>query len=213
MVNLSEQRSGSPSRAQWIAVVAVFGAVWGGAEITLGALLRAAAIPMHGVPICGIGIVIALVGRRVLASSGRSGRGTTLAIGVVAAALIPLSVTRGIPQAMVGVISEAACLEAVLWAGRPGRMRFGLAGLLTGLMPLLQMLLWLAVQVGPAAFSTFREIVLVKQGGANFGLAGQTVVVVLAVVVVLSAVIGLMCGLFAWSVAGQILKRLGRVHE
>lgn len=213
MVNLSERRPVSPSRAQWVAVVAVFGAVWGGAEITCGAQLRTLAIPMHGVFMCGIGIVIALVGRRVLVSSGRSGRGTTLAIGIVAAALIPLSVTRGFIPAMMGIVLEAACLEAVLWVGRPGKTRFVLAGLLTGIVPAIQMFVWLVVRHGPAALGMFRDIVMDKQRVAKLGLAGETAGVVLLVVFSLSAAYGLVCGLFAWSVAGRILKRLGRVHE
>ena len=139
----------SPAQARWIAVVAVFGAVWGAAEITLGAILRSASIPMHGTLMTGIGIIIMLVARRLLADGRRKGRGVCLAIGIVAAAILPISVTRGILWAFVGIVAEAACLEVVLWGGRPGRIRFAFAALLAALIPLVQLLSVMAVKYGP----------------------------------------------------------------
>lgn len=200
----------SPARAQWVAVVAVFGAVWGAAEISLGALLRSAFVPMHGTIMTGVGIVIMLVARRTLSTGGERGRGTSLAIGVVAAAILPLSVSRGMHQAMIGVLAEAVCVEMVLWFGRPVRWRFALAGLLAALVPLVQLVGMFAVQYGPAALSTFRENLLEKQGGAKLGLAGQTAGTLVALVAVVSAAYGLACGIAAWSLAGEILRRLGR---
>jgi len=200
----------SPARAQWIAVVAVFGAVWGAAETSLGALLRAAAVPLHGTVMAGIGVVIVLMARRILLVAGRNGRGAVLSIGFVAAALLPLSMSRGVVPAMVGIVCEAACLELVLWFGRPAAFRFAVAGLCAALVPIVQMLLWLTAQYGPAAVATFREIVLVKQGAARLGLAGQTAGILLAVALVISAAYGFVCGLVAWWVSGEVLKRLGR---
>lgn len=203
----------SPAQAQWLAVVAVFGAVWGAAEISLGALLRSAAIPMHGLLMAGIGIIILLVARRTLSAGGQRGRGSTLAIGLVAAAMLPLSVSRGIIPAMIGILAEAACLEIMLYVGRPGRWRYAVAALVAALVPPVQMMLWLTAQYGPAAFSQFRDILLIKQGGARLGLAGQTVGVLVGLVLAGAAVYGLVCGTLAWSIAKQILRRLGREPE
>jgi hypothetical protein len=206
----STETISSPAQAQWIAVVAVFGAIWGAAEISLGAVLRSASIPMHGTLMTGIGIIIMLIARRTLSAGDRQGRGVCLAIGVVAAAILPMSVTRGMVWALIGVLSEAACLEVILWPGRPGRSRFALAALAAALIPLAQLLITLAVQYGPAALSQFHETVMTKQGGAKLGLAGLTAGTLLASIVVASAVFGLFCGTLAWSLARQILKRLGR---
>jgi hypothetical protein len=231
----------SPAHAQWVAVVAVFGAVWGAAEVSLGALLRSAAVPMHGMLMAGIGIVIMLVARRTLSAGGQPstrgngrspslasrsvpqrgtprvkgqhGRGAALAVGVVAAAMLPLSVSRGILPAMIGIMAEAACLEIVLYAGHPRRWRFAFAGLFAGLVPPVQMMLWLTAQYGPAALSTFREILLVKQGGAKLGLASQTAGTLVALALTFGATYGLVCGTLAWSIAKQILTRLGRAVE
>ena len=131
-------------------------------------------------------------------------------MGVVAAAILPLSVTRGIAQAVVGILAEAACLEAMLWAGRPGRWRYGLAGLCAALIPLAQLLSMLAIQFGAAALAEFRQVLLDKQGGARLGLAGQTAGMLIALIAALSAVFGLICGTLGWTLAGQILRRLGR---
>ncbi|MBU0639129.1 MAG: hypothetical protein KKB50_09720 [Planctomycetes bacterium] len=206
----SSETTRSPVQARRVAVVAVFGAVWGAAESSLGAILRSASIPMHGTLMTGIGILIMLVARRALSSDGQQARGTSMAVAVVAAAIVPLSVTRGMIWAMIGIVAAGLCVEAVLWLGRPGRWRFGAAGLLAALLPLAQLLILLAVRFGPAALSTFRTILLDKQGGARLGLAGLTTGVLAILIFVGSAVYGLVCGMAAWSLAQQILKRLGR---
>jgi hypothetical protein len=200
----------SPAQAQWVAVVAVFGAVWGAAEISLGAILRNVSIPMHGTLMAGIGVVIMLVARQTLSVGDRRGRGVCLAIGVVAATILPMYATRGLLWAMLGVVTEAACLEAILWPGRPGRRRFFIASAVATLVPLVHLLTALTVQYGPAALSEFRELMLAKQGGSELGFVGQTAGTLLALIAVASAAYGLFCGTLAWSLAGQILKRLGR---
>jgi len=203
----------SAAHAQWVAVVAVFGAVWGAAESSLGAILRSASLPMHGTLMTGIGIIIMLVAWRVLRASGVGRRGACLAIGVVAAAIVPLSLTRGILPAVIGILAAAACLEAVLWIGRPGRLRFAAAGGLAATIPLVQLLTTLTLQYGPAALSTFRQILLDKQGGARLGLAGLATGAIVVLILVLSLLFGLICGLLAWSLAGEILRRLGRAPD
>ncbi len=200
----------SPAQARWIAVVAVFGAVWGAAEISLGAILRSASIPMHGTLMAGIGVVIMLIARQILSDGDRRGRGVCLAIGVVAAAILPMSVTRGIFWSLIGILAEAACLEVILWAGRPRRLRFAVAGILAVMVPLVELLSMLAIQYGPATLSQFREILLTKQGGAKLGLAGQTAGTLLVSILVGSTLYGIICGNLGWTLARQILRRLGR---
>jgi hypothetical protein len=68
----------------------------------------------------------------------------------------------------------------------------------------------LAIQYGPGALTSFRTILLDKQGGAKLGLAGQTAGSLFAIVVIASALYGAICGMLGWSVARQILRRLGR---
>lgn len=199
----------SLTAARWIAAVAVFGAVWGAAEFTLGALLRLLAIPIHGSFMAGIGVIIMLVARRTMAT----GRGSSLAIAVVAAMLLPLSVSRGFLMAMIGVLLEGACLEAALCFGKPGKWRFALGGFLVGLLPPLQMLARLLILYGPAALSTFRDAILTKQGGDRLGLAGLTASALLALALTVSTVYGFGCGLLGWSISGEIRKRLGRAGE
>jgi hypothetical protein len=161
----------------------------------------------------GIGIIIMLIARRTLSAGGQHGRGVVLAVGIIAAAMVPLSVSRGIVPAMIGIVAEAACLEIMLYAGRPRWWRFALAGSVAALVPPVQMVLWLTARYGPAALSTFRDILLVKQGGAKLGLAGQTAGTLVALALTFGAAYGLVCGTLAWSIAKQILTRLGRAAE
>lgn len=194
------------TRARGIAAVAVFGATWGAIECSLGGVLRSVAIPIHGSVMAGIGVVIMLTARRSLSL----GRGACVSIGAVAAVLLPLSVSRGFVMAMIGVLLEAVVFEAVLWAGRPGRWRCLLGGLLVGLLPPAQMLGRLVVFYGPAALSTFRENLLNDRGAERLGVAGLSAGVLLTLSLMVSATFGGLCGLAGWSISGQILRRLGR---
>ena len=136
-----------------------------------------------------------------------------MAVGVVAAVMLPMSVTRGIERAVIGILAEAVCIEFALWFGRPARWRYAVAGVLAALVPLVQLLAMLAVQYGPGALSSFRTILLDKQGGAKLGLAGQAAGTLVGMVVVVSSVYGSVCGILGWSLARRILQRLGREPE
>jgi len=186
--------------------VAVFGATWGAIECSLGGVFRMVAIPVHGSAMAGIGVVVMLVARRSL----DLGRGSCLSIGAVAAALLPLAISRGFVMAMIGVLLEAAVLEAALWIGRPARWRCIFGGLLVGLVPPLQMLARAMIYYGPAALSTFRETLLNDRGADRLGLAGFGVGALLALILAISAAFGGLCGLTGWMMGGQILRRLGR---
>ncbi len=199
----------TPTRARWIAVVAVFGALWGAAEITLGALLRSAGVPLRGTLMTGVGVVVMLVARRTLGAP-REARGSSLAIGLVTAAILPLSVSRGFVAALTSVLGEAACVEAMLWWGRPGRGRFAAAGLLAGLVPVVRRVVTLTILYGPAALGVLRDKTLTQQGGEALGLAGLTAGGLLLAVSLISAAVGLVCGLVAWNLASTIRVRLGR---
>ncbi len=171
--------------------------------------MRSAGVPLRGTLMTGVGVVVMLVGRRTLGRPADA-RGSSLAIGLVTAAILPLSVSRGFVAAMTSVVGEALCVEAVLWVGRPAGGRFAVAGLCAGLVPVVRRVVTLVTLYGPAALGVLRDKTLTQQGGAALGLAGLTAGGLLAVVTVVSAAVGLVCGYAAWRLAETIRVRLGR---
>ena len=89
-----------------LATLAVFGALWGLVEISLGSVLKTLNIPMSGMVLSAIGLVIALTGRVFVPR-----RGSTLFIGVIAMLLKLFSLGGVIVGPMVGIISEALVAE------------------------------------------------------------------------------------------------------
>ena len=103
--------------------IAVFGALWGAIEMTLGAYLHvllppgANYLPLVGTAITALGLAVALVGRLFVPQAG-----SIFMIGVVAALLKLLSVGGVKLGPLLGILIESGLAEVVLLAaGRAGR--------------------------------------------------------------------------------------------
>ncbi|MFU8773240.1 MAG: hypothetical protein ACNA8H_12575, partial [Anaerolineales bacterium] len=80
-----------------LATLAVFGALWGLVEISLGSVLKTLNVPLSGVVLAAIGLTIALTGRAFVPR-----RGSTLFIGVLAMLLKMFSLGGVIIGPMIG---------------------------------------------------------------------------------------------------------------
>ena len=85
-----------------LVTMAVFGALWGIVEISLGSVLHAVNLPMSGTVLAAIGLVVALTGRLFVPK-----RGSTLFIGVIALVLKLFSIGSVVIGPMIGIFSEA----------------------------------------------------------------------------------------------------------
>src|SRR5690606_32761234 len=65
-----------------LVLIAIFGALWGALELSLGSALHALGVPFSGLFLAGVGIAVALVGYRFTRR-----RGSVVQIGLVAALL------------------------------------------------------------------------------------------------------------------------------
>ncbi len=190
-------------RARFAATVAVFGAVWGAIEMSVGAALHAAHLPFAGLVLTFLGLGVGLVARRVLPL-----RGVVLAAGLVAATLKLLSFAAAPWSAAVAILAEAAVAEAVLLVLGTTRIGFAAAGGLAGLVPIPHFVLGQALLFGAGVWERYAK--LVAWGADLLGLSPDAAGTVIAALVALHAVVGLAAGLGAWALAGAALRRMGR---
>jgi len=192
-------------RARFAATVAVFGAVWGAAEMSVGAFLHAARFPLKGVVLTALGLTIALAARRIY-----DARGLVLTIGIVAATLKLLSFAAVSPlNAAIAIAAEAAIAEAVLGITGGRRIGFAAAGALAALFPLPFFVLGQALLFGDDVLVRYAR--LVEWGVGLFGLPAGAAVTAIGVLAAMHAAAGAVAGLAAWSLASLALRRMGRV--
>ena len=187
-----------------LATLAVFGALWGLVEISLGALLKTLNIPLSGVVLSAIGLTIALVGRAFVPK-----RGSTLFIGVIAMLLKLFSLGGVIIGPMVGILTEALVAEAVLsLVGKPRRSAFVLAGALGVAWVLVQPFVTGPLLFGRTVFTVWLD--LLDLGNQLLGLDPSAAIWIVAALLAIHLAIGAVVGWLSWDIARLLQVRLGR---
>ncbi|MFZ2097418.1 MAG: hypothetical protein WAV05_12345 [Anaerolineales bacterium] len=187
-----------------LATLAVFGALWGLVEISLGSVLKTLNIPLSGVVLSAIGLAIALTGRMFVPK-----RGSTLFIGVIAMLLKLFSLGGVIIGPMVGIFTEALVAEIVLsLAGKPSRTAFSLAGALGVTWVLVQPFVTGPLLFGRTLFTVWLD--LLDQGNRLLGLAPSAAVWIVLGLLAIHMAIGGLVGWVSWDIALLLKKRLGQ---
>jgi len=108
---------GQPRRftSREIALLGLMAALWGVIEITVGGMIKGWRVPFGGAVLGAFGVVIMLTAR---ANVPR--RGSTIAVGLVAAGIKAVSGFGGAAFAAIGIVIEALLVEAALSFFRPG---------------------------------------------------------------------------------------------
>jgi hypothetical protein len=187
-----------------LVTLAVFGALWGVCEMSLGTILKSLNVPLSGVVLSAIGLTIALIGR---VSVPR--RGSTLFIGVLATLLKLFSLGGVVMGPMIAILSEALIAELALSAlGRPRRSAFLVAGALGVLWSLAQPFVTNPLLFGRTLFTVWLD--LLDLGNRLLGLDTNAVLWIVLALVAVHLAVGLVAGWLAWDV-GQVLQaRLGK---
>lgn len=187
-----------------LTTVAVFGALWGLSEISLGSVLKSLNIPFSGVVLSAIGITIALVGRAFVPK-----RGTTFFIGVIATLLKLFSIGGVIIGPMVGIISEALLVEIVLSIFvKPSRVSFLVAGAFG--------VSWVLAQpfvTGPLLFGRTLFVVwldLLDIGERTLGLDPNAAFTLVFVLLAIYMIVGTFVGWLGWELSRALKARVGR---
>lgn len=193
----------------WV-YIAVFGALWGAIEITLGAYLHVIFPPLAdtflvGVVLAGLGAIIALTGRHFVPHTG-----SVLMISVVTALLKALSLGGVKIGPMAAILAEGLLMEAgLLVARQPSRWAFALAGTLAVSWNFFHKFVMMRLLYGQG----FTEVAvkMVKDGSALLGLDVRYSIAILVVLFVIRLAVGAVAGWLAWDLGGAVRQRLARV--
>lgn len=185
-----------------LVTMAVFGALWGALEISLGAVLKALHLPLSGALLATAGLVIALIARLFVPRVG-----ATLFVGVVATILKLFSIGGVLIGPMIGILAEALLAEVVLsLAGRPRRAAFLLAGALGVGWTVVQPFFTGALLFGRDMLEVWLD--LVSQATGLLGLPESAALLAAAGLVGLHLLLGAAGGWLAWQAGRQLSGRL-----
>jgi hypothetical protein len=203
----------------WV-YIAVFGALWGAIEITLGAYLHVIFPPLAdtflvGVIMAGLGAIIALTGRHFVPHTG-----SVLMIGVVTALLKALSLGGVKIGPMVAILAESLLMEAGLFlvgfdtlrystqARGPTRWAFALAGALAVSWNFFHKFVMMRLLFGQGVSEV--AVTMVKDGSKLLGLDVRYSIAILVVLLFIRLVVGAVAGWLAWDLGGAVRRRLAR---
>jgi ABC-type thiamin/hydroxymethylpyrimidine transport system permease subunit len=186
-----------------LVTLAVFGALWGSVEMTLGAWLHAANVPFTGLLLSGVGVCIALIGYVFVPRAG-----AVFMISLVAAILKAFSVGGVVLNPMIAIVVEGLLAELGLAVGgrRHHVLPFLLAGVLAVNWSLVQPLFTQGVLAGQGVLLIYTRTL--QRVADLLGLSTGMVVALLIIVVLVHSVIGLAAGAVAAGVGRQLTRRL-----
>jgi hypothetical protein len=192
----------------WV-YIAVFGALWGAIEITLGAYLHVIFPPLAdtflvGVIMAGLGGLIALTGRHFVPHTG-----SVLMIGVVTALLKALSLGGVKIGPMVAILAESLLIEAgLLLTRQPSRWGFTLAGALAVSWNFFHKFVMIRLLFGEGIYEVAMK--MIKDGSKLLGLDVRYSIAILVLLLFIRLVVGAVAGWLAWDLGGAVRRRLAR---
>ncbi len=195
-----------PRAARWsvrdLVYIAIFGALWGGLEASLGSYLHVLRVPFTGGIMASLGLVLALVGRLFVPR-----RGSVAMIGVVTALLKVLSLGGVVLNPMLGILAESALAELVLSVKKgPSRGSFALAGAAGVLWVFFHPFLTQGILAGRGIVTVYGWAV--ASGARLLGLPLEAVGAVVVSLLILYAGTGAVAGLLAWEVGRAVQRRI-----
>jgi len=188
--------------------IAVFGALWGVLEITIGSYLHLIFPPL-ATPLVGVGtimtamgMVVALIGRLFVPRTG-----SVLMIGVVVAILKALNIGGVKLPAMIGIIIESLLAElGLLLFRKPGRGGFMLAGCLAVLWTFFHKFFASYVFLGRGIYDVYLGIL--EQGSQALGVGMEYAVLIIVAFLLIRVVAGGLAGWLAWDLGRAVRARL-----
>jgi hypothetical protein len=186
-----------------LVTIAVFGALWGAVEISMGTVLKALHLPLNGALLATIGLTVLLVGRLFVPR-----RGATLFMGVIATLIKLFSIGGVVIGPMIGILTEALLAEIVLSAfGKPKRIAFLLAGVLGVGWTMIQPFVTGALLFGRDTLEVWLD--LVNQGASLIGLQTNAALWIVSILAAFHILLGCLSGWLAWTTARRLTARLG----
>jgi hypothetical protein len=182
-----------------IAYIAVFGALWGIAEASLGTTLHLLKLPFSGLILTAIGLNIILIARAFYNTPG-----STISIALLAAIIKALSISTVKVGPIVGILMEGLLAEGILTLMGPGRTGFLIAGLCLGTYPLIQSIITRTILFGVAFVPMILELVEGISNRIGTGLGW----ILLITYVIAHLLIGLVAAGIAWTIRRRTEAKL-----
>ena len=181
---------------------ALFGALWGALEATLGTAIHLGKLPMRGTIMGLLGLLCLICLRRL-----QNRPGVCLLAGLVAVFLKIFTLGGLFPGPLIGITVQALAVEVAMTATGGRAVGAALGGALTLATNPLQKLATTWVVLGLDGLRAYFE--LLAAAAAAVGLDGLRPVVLIGAVVAWAAAVGVVGGLWSYWVAGRVARRLG----
>jgi len=191
--------------------IAIFGAIWGALEMTLGSYLHVI-IPPLATPLIGVGtamtavgMVVALIGHLFVPKVG-----SVLMIGVVTAMLKALSVGGVSLSPMIAIVIECSLAEVGLILSRkPRRWGFVLAGSMAVLWTFFHKFFASYVFLGRGIYEVY--LGMLREGAQVLGIDARYGLAIIAAFPLTRIVIGGAAGWLAWELGEAVQARLAEM--
>jgi ABC-type thiamin/hydroxymethylpyrimidine transport system permease subunit len=188
--------------------IAVFGALWGVLEMTLGSYLHLI-FPSLATPLVGVGTIMTAIGMG-LALIGRlfvPKTGSVLMIGVVVAILKALSIGGVKLSPMIAIIIESLLAElGLLLFRKPSRSGFMLAGCLAVLWTFFHKFFASYVFLGRGIYDVYLGVL--KEGSQALGIGMGYALVIIVAFLLIRILVGGLAGWLAWELGKAVRARL-----
>lgn len=185
-----------------LVTMGVFGALWGGVEISLGSLFHTLNVPMTGMFLSAIGLLVVMVARYFVPRVGSS-----LFLGVIAALLKMLSLGGIVIWPMIAIMFEALVAEGVLTVSKTNsRWTFMITGGLGVFYTLVHPFFSQGLLAGSGVLFVWE--MLLQQGSRVFGIPVEAAWSVIGIMALVHLVVGIVAGLLAWDVARLVRGRI-----
>jgi hypothetical protein len=187
-----------------LVTLAVFGALWGLSEISVGAMLKSLNVPFNGMFLAAIGLLIVLTGRIFVPFKGSS-----IFIGAIATILKLFSLGGPVIGPMIGIMGEAILAEIVLTiAQKPSRLSFMIAGAAGTSWPLIQPFVTGPLLWGLSLLSVWLDFL--DLGNRLLGLDTNAALFIVLALIAIYWITGGIAGWLAWKIGHILQVRLRR---
>lgn len=189
--------------------IAIFGAIWGAFEMTLGSYLHVIFPPLAdtflvGLIMASLGVVVALIGRLFVPKTG-----SVLMMGIVAAILKMISIGGVKLGPLVAILAESLLMELGLLVSRePTRGAFIFAGGLATTWNFFHKFIMMWLLFGKGAYEVYMG--MVQQGVSLLRIDVSYALVIIVILLLLRIAAGALAGFVAWDLGRVVRDRLAR---
>ncbi len=190
----------------WV-YVAVFGALWGAAELTLGSYLHVLFPPLAdtfviGLIMAGLGSILLLVGRCFVPRVG-----AVLMMGIITAVLKTFSLGGIVIGPIVAILAESLLIEVALFLVRqPARWHFALAGSLAVSWNFFHKFIMMRLLFGKGIEAVY--VKMIQDGSRVLHLDVRYSLLILLILFLVRVAVGALCGWLAWDLGSAVQRRL-----